>query len=95
MTVSSLVTALVVGIVVGLAGRSMPTGRSVPVWVYVAVGVGLALLATIAARLAGVGTAGVSAVEMALQLVLAASGVTLVAATADRPYRKNNVRGSQ
>ncbi|WP_127507812.1 GlsB/YeaQ/YmgE family stress response membrane protein [Actinoplanes solisilvae] len=93
MTLSSLVTALAVGTVLGLGGRwIVPAGRVVPVWVTLAVGIGAAVLATVVARLAGVYNPGVSLVEVVLQVIFAASGVALVAATADRPY--NNGRGN-
>ncbi|WP_127506240.1 GlsB/YeaQ/YmgE family stress response membrane protein [Actinoplanes solisilvae] len=94
MTLSSLVTALAVGVVLGLAGRSLvPAGRVVPFWVPVAVSVGAAVLATVVARLAGVDTAGVTAVEVVLQVIFASVGVALVAATADRSH--STVRGSR
>ncbi|XVU22997.1 GlsB/YeaQ/YmgE family stress response membrane protein [Actinoplanes sp. CA-054009] len=83
MTVSSLVTALIVGSVLGLCGRwAVPAGRDMPFWVPVAVAVGTALLATVIARFSGVDTAGVTALEVILQVVFAAVGVAVVAATA-------------
>jgi hypothetical protein len=85
MTISSLLTALAAGVALGLAGRFLvPAGRGVPFWVPLAVGIGAALLGTITARLAGVDTSGVSAVEVLLQAVFAGVAVALVAATADR-----------
>ncbi|SNY55297.1 GlsB/YeaQ/YmgE family stress response membrane protein [Paractinoplanes atraurantiacus] len=89
MTVSSLVTALLVGAALGAGARWLvPATRGVPFWVPVAVAVGAAVLATVVARFAGVDTSGVSAVEVFLQVVFAAAGVALVAGTADRGYSR-------
>ena len=85
MTISSLLTALAVGVVLGISGRFLvPAGRGVPFWVPLAVGIGAALLGTITARLAGIDTAGVSAIEVLLQTIFAGVAVALVTATADR-----------
>ncbi|MEV4351289.1 hypothetical protein AB0J83_43085 [Actinoplanes sp. NPDC049596] len=78
MTVSSLVTALAIGTLLGLAARRLR--RAVPFWVPLAVAVGAAMLATVLARLAGLGTTA----EVLLQTLFAATGIVLVAATADR-----------
>ena len=84
MTISSLVTALAIGTVLGVCGRwIVPAGRGVPFWVPLAVALGAAVLGTVVGRLAGVDSPGVSPVEVTLQVVFAAAGVSLVAATAD------------
>ncbi|MEU8817142.1 GlsB/YeaQ/YmgE family stress response membrane protein [Actinoplanes sp. NPDC048796] len=89
MTVSSLVTALLVGAALGAGARWLvPATRGVPFWVPLAVAVGAAVFATVVARFAGVDTSGVAPVEIFLQVVLAATGVALVAATADRRYSR-------
>ena len=85
VTITSLLTAMTIGIVIGLTGRFLvPAGRDIPFWVPLAVGVGAALLGTVTARLAGVDTSGVSAIEVLLQTVFAGIAVAMVAATADR-----------
>jgi hypothetical protein len=86
MTVSSLITALAVGAVLGLCGRWIaPAGCIVPFWLPLAVGIGFAVLATVVARLAGIDSSSVTPVEVILQVVFAASAVAVVARTADRP----------
>lgn len=85
MTGTSLATAVVVGLVVGLLVRWLvPACRSVPFWLPPAVGVGAAVLGTVTARLGGVDTSQVSLVELVLQVTLAGLGVGAVALTADR-----------
>ncbi|XVU20871.1 GlsB/YeaQ/YmgE family stress response membrane protein [Actinoplanes sp. CA-054009] len=89
MTVSSLVTALLVGAALGAGARwLLPATRGVPFWVPLAVAVGAAVLATVVARFAGVDTSGVAPVEVILQVVFAAAGIALVAGTADRRYSR-------
>jgi hypothetical protein len=88
MTGSSLVTAVMVGLVLGVVVRWLgPTRRAVPFWLPPAVGVGAAVLGTVVARLGGVDTSQVSPVELVLQVGLAGLGVGAVAVTADRQPR--------
>ncbi|MFC3502818.1 hypothetical protein ACFOOK_17810 [Micromonospora krabiensis] len=56
MTGSALLSALVVGLAVGGAGRFVVPGRTtVPVWLTLALGVAAALLGSILVRVAGAG----------------------------------------
>jgi uncharacterized membrane protein YeaQ/YmgE (transglycosylase-associated protein family) len=85
MTATSLISAVSVGLVLGILARWLvPACRNVPFWLPMAVGVGAALLGTVAARLAGINTSQVSPVELVLQVTLAGFGLGAVAATADR-----------
>lgn len=98
MTLSSLLTALAVGVIVGLSGRwFVPAGRGVPFWVPLAVAIGAAMLGTVVGRFAGIDTAAVTRAEVLLQVIFAGAAVTLVAATADRrpTDRRYDVRGSR
>ncbi|MGW1059139.1 GlsB/YeaQ/YmgE family stress response membrane protein [Micromonospora sp. NBC_01412] len=85
MTVAGLVSALLVGLVVGALGRLVVPGRrTAPLWLTLVVGVVAALLGTILARLAGVAGAGFRFQDVLVQVGLAGVGVVLVAATAGR-----------
>jgi hypothetical protein len=85
VTATSLITAVAVGLVLGLLARWItPACRGVPFWLPLAVGVGAAMLGTVAARLAGVDTSQVSSIELVLQAALACLGVGAVAWTAHR-----------
>ena len=98
MTLTSLVSALAVGVALGLGARwILPAGRGVPFWVPLGVAVGAAVLGTVVGRLAGIDTSAVTAVEVVLQVTFAAGAVTVVAVTADRrPQERNcDVRGSR
>jgi hypothetical protein len=92
MTVTSLVTAVAVGAVLGVAGWVVR--RGVPFWLPPAAGVGAAVFATTIARIAADLPAGFSLTELGLQVFFAASAVTAVVATADRrsPAPKGGLR---
>jgi uncharacterized membrane protein YeaQ/YmgE (transglycosylase-associated protein family) len=86
MTGSSLIAAVTVGAVIGVAGRVLATRcRTVPMWLPLAAGVAAAVLATVLTRMAAVDGPGPTLVEFVLQVLFAAAGVTVVALTADRP----------
>lgn len=94
MTVTSLVTAVTVGLVLGILTRWLvPASRRVPFWLPIAVGVGAALLGTVTARLGGIDTSQVSPVEVALQVTLAGVFLGAVAATAERQHGHRRVAG--
>ena len=77
MTITGVISALIIGIIIGALGRLFAPGRArISILVTIVVGVLAALLGT-----AIVGplrdTPGVDWVELAVQLVLAVIGVTL------------------
>ncbi|MCM4085052.1 GlsB/YeaQ/YmgE family stress response membrane protein [Paractinoplanes hotanensis] len=85
MTVSGIVTAVVVGLIVGALGRLVVPGKqNIPIWLTMAIGVVAALLGTIFARAAGIETSGFSLLTLLIQIGLAALGVAVVAGTAGR-----------
>jgi hypothetical protein len=87
MTATSLLTALAVGLVIGVVGHRIGRAtRRLPLWLPPAVGVGAALLGTISARLAGIDSLHVSPVEIGLQIGLAALAVAVVVTTTDRRH---------
>ncbi len=85
MTAVSLITAVAVGALIGIAGRlATPARRRTPLWLPMAVGIGAALLGTIIARLADSESAGLTRTEVVLQVALGVLGVSLAVATGDR-----------
>jgi uncharacterized membrane protein YeaQ/YmgE (transglycosylase-associated protein family) len=88
LTVWGIITALIVGLVVGALGRLVVPGRqNMPIWLHMLIGVGAALLGTIVARALGVAnTAGVDWVELLFQVAFAAIGVALVAGAGRRRH---------
>ena len=85
MTVTSLVTAVAVGVALGVLGcLAVPAGRRVPFWLPPAVAVGAAVFATTVARTAADLPPGFSLTELGLQVGSGAAVVAAVLATADR-----------
>ena len=81
MTVSGIITALIVGLIIGALGRLVVPGKqNIPIWLTMVVGVVAALLGTVIARAMGFAdTSGFDWRELAVQIVLAAIGVTIAA----------------
>jgi uncharacterized membrane protein YeaQ/YmgE (transglycosylase-associated protein family) len=86
MTVTGIITALIVGLIIGALGRLVVPGKqNIPIWLTLVIGVVAALLGTVIANAVGVNnTKGVDWIELLFQVVLAAIGVALVAGTASR-----------
>jgi uncharacterized membrane protein YeaQ/YmgE (transglycosylase-associated protein family) len=80
MTVTGIITALIVGLIIGALGRlAVPGKQNIPIWLTMVIGVVAALLGTVIARAVGLAdTNGVDWTELLFQIVLAAIGVALV-----------------
>ncbi|TDD79165.1 GlsB/YeaQ/YmgE family stress response membrane protein [Actinomadura rubrisoli] len=82
MTVSGIITAIIVGAIIGALGRLVLPGRQ-PIGVLLTIGIGIvaALVGTAIAQKVGVDTTnGVDWIELVFQIGLAALGVAAVAA---------------
>ncbi|GAA4249460.1 GlsB/YeaQ/YmgE family stress response membrane protein [Dactylosporangium darangshiense] len=80
MTVGGILSAIVVGLIVGVLGRLVVPGKQhIPIWLTMVVGIIAALIGTAIARAIGVSTSGFSWIQLAIQVVLAAVGVWAVA----------------
>ncbi|MEV4625198.1 GlsB/YeaQ/YmgE family stress response membrane protein [Micromonospora sp. NPDC049523] len=87
MTVAGIITALIVGLIVGALGRLVVPGKqNIPMWLHMLIGVGAALLGTVIARAAGIATetAGIDWRELLVQVVVAAIAVAIVAGVGGR-----------
>lgn len=81
MTVTGIITAIVVGLIVGALARLFLPGRqSIPIWLTIVVGIVAALLGTALARALGIPTAtsGIDWMELLVQVIVAMVGVALV-----------------
>ncbi len=87
MTITGIITAILIGTVVGILGRLVLPGKQ-PIGMLLTIGVGIvsAFVGTALARAMGVPTAtsGVDWLELLVQVVVAAVGVALVAALMGR-----------
>ncbi|MEV0454975.1 MULTISPECIES: GlsB/YeaQ/YmgE family stress response membrane protein [Catellatospora] len=80
MTVAGIISALIVGLVIGALGRLVLPGRqSLPIWLTIVVGIVAALIGTAIAQAVGVAvTDGIDWIELVFQVGLAALGVALL-----------------
>ncbi|MEU4245054.1 GlsB/YeaQ/YmgE family stress response membrane protein [Actinoplanes sp. NPDC026619] len=81
MTVAGIISAIVVGLIIGALGRLVVPGKqNIPIWLTIIIGIVAALIGTAIARGAGwADTDGVDWIEILIQVVLAAIGVYAVA----------------
>jgi uncharacterized membrane protein YeaQ/YmgE (transglycosylase-associated protein family) len=96
MTITGVITAILIGIVVGALGRLLVPGRQPIGWlVTILVGIVSAFIGTAIARALGIPTAteGIDWLELLCQVVVAALGVALVSAMMGR--RRTGVMGSR
>ncbi|MGN9843328.1 GlsB/YeaQ/YmgE family stress response membrane protein [Nonomuraea sp. H19] len=81
MEITGIISALLIGIVIGALGRLVVPGRQrIPIWLTIVIGVVAALIGTAIAAAVGVAdTGGADWIELAIQVALAALGVSLTA----------------
>ena len=94
MTITGIITAILIGAVVGVLGRlALPGKQPIGMLVTVLVGIVSAFIGTAIARALGipVATNGVDWLELLVQVVVAALGVALVASLMGR--RRTGVLG--
>ncbi|WP_426504333.1 GlsB/YeaQ/YmgE family stress response membrane protein [Dactylosporangium sp. McL0621] len=90
MTVTGIITALIVGLIIGALGRLVVPGRqNVPIWLTMVIGVVAALIGTVIANAIGVSTdtPGVDWGELLVQVLVAAVGVAITVAVMGRGRR--------
>lgn len=81
MTVTGIISAILIGLIVGALGRLVVPGKqAIPIWLTILVGIGAALLGTAIANALAIptATAGIDWLELLVQVVVAAIGVVLV-----------------
>ncbi len=81
MPVSGIISALIVGLIIGALGRLiLPGKQNIPIWLTILIGIVAALLGTFVANALGVGdTRGIDWIELIIQIALAVGGVSLAA----------------
>jgi uncharacterized membrane protein YeaQ/YmgE (transglycosylase-associated protein family) len=81
MTVAGIVSALIVGLIIGVLGRLVAPGKqNIPIWLTIVIGIIAAFVGTAIARGLGYAdTNGIDWLEILTQVVLAAIGVSAAA----------------
>lgn len=94
MTITGVISAILIGIVVGALGRLLLPGKqSIGILVTILVGIVSAFIGTAIARAIGIPTAtnGIDWLELLVQVVVAVVGVALVASLMGR--RRGGITG--
>jgi uncharacterized membrane protein YeaQ/YmgE (transglycosylase-associated protein family) len=89
MTITGIISAILIGIVVGILGRLVVPGRQpIGFLITILVGIVAAFIGTAIARAIGIPTAtsGVDWLELLVQVVVAAIGVAIAAAIIGRRH---------
>ncbi|MEV5413781.1 GlsB/YeaQ/YmgE family stress response membrane protein [Thermopolyspora sp. NPDC052614] len=86
MEVTGIISALIIGLIIGALGRLVVPGRQrMPIWLTMIIGIVAALIGTAVATVLGVAdTRGIDWIELAIQVALAAGGVALATGTYGR-----------
>jgi len=87
VTVTGIITAIIIGLIVGALGRLVVPGRQgIPIWLTIVIGIVAALLGTVVANAIGISTdtPGVDWGELLVQVLLAAVGVGIVVGVSGR-----------
>jgi len=81
MTVAGIISAIVVGLIIGVLGRLVAPGKQgIPIWLTILIGIIAAFIGTAIARGLGYAdTNGIDWLEILTQVVLAAIGVSIAA----------------
>ena len=89
MHISGIITAIIVGLIIGALGRLVLPGRqSIGIWLTLLIGIVAALIGTVLASAIGVSdTGGIDWIELILQVALAAGGVAIAAGISSRRSR--------
>lgn len=98
MTITGIITAILIGIVVGVLGRLLVPGKqSIGLLVTILIGIVGAFLGTALARVLGLPTMtnGIDWIELLVQVVVAAVGVALVSAMMGRGRGRTGVVGGR
>jgi uncharacterized membrane protein YeaQ/YmgE (transglycosylase-associated protein family) len=93
MAVTGIISAIVVGLIIGaLARLVLPGKQNIPIWLTIVVGIVAAFIGSFLARALGVNsTNGIDWIEVVLQIVVAAGGIALLAGTASRSGGRSRV----
>lgn len=90
MTITGIISAILVGLVIGVLGRLVAPGRqSIPIWLTIVIGIVAAFVGSFVAGAFGYSNAngGFPWILLIIQVVIAAIGVSIAAAAYGRRRR--------
>lgn len=91
MTVTGIISAIIIGAIIGALGRLVVPGRqSIPIWLTILIGIVAAFIGSFIAGALGYGNSngGIPWILLLIQIIIAAIGVAIVAGT----YGRRGVR---
>jgi len=95
MTITGIITAIVIGAIIGALARLILPGRqNIPIWLTIVVGIVAAVIGTFLARAIGIPTAtsGIDWLELVVQLIVAVIGVAVVVGIYSRRGVRSDTR---
>lgn len=89
MDIAGVLSAIVIGLVLGVLGRMVaPGAQRIPIWLTILAGIAAAFIGTAIARAFGVeNTAGIDWIEVIIQIIVAAIVVSIIATVMGRRHR--------
>jgi uncharacterized membrane protein YeaQ/YmgE (transglycosylase-associated protein family) len=90
MTITGIISAIVVGLIIGALGRLVVPGKQhIPIWLTIVIGIIAAFIGAFLAGALGYSNAngGIAWIEILIQVVVAAIGVAIVAGAYGRRRR--------
>lgn len=86
MDIAGVLSAIVIGLVLGVLGRMVaPGAQKIPIWLTILAGIAAAFIGTAIARAFGVeNTPGIDWIEVIIQIVVAAIAVSVLASVMGR-----------
>jgi uncharacterized membrane protein YeaQ/YmgE (transglycosylase-associated protein family) len=91
MTVTGIISAIIIGAIIGALGRLVVPGKqSIPIWLTIVIGIVAAFIGSFIASALGYGNSngGIPWILLLIQVIIAAIGVAIVAGT----YGRRGVR---
>ncbi len=87
MTITGIISAIIIGLIIGALGRLVVPGRqAIPIWLTIIIGIIAAFIGAAIATALGYTNAngGIPWIEIIIQVILAAIGVSIAAAAYSR-----------
>ena len=87
MTITGIISAIIIGAIIGALGRLVVPGRQpIPIWLTIVIGIVAAFIGSFIAGALGYGNAngGIPWILILIQVIIAAIGVAIVAGTYGR-----------
>ena len=91
MTVTGIISAIIIGAIIGALGRLVVPGKqNIPIWLTIVIGIVAAFIGSFIAGALGYGNSngGIPWILLLIQIIIAAIGVAIVAGT----YGRRGVR---